>query len=236
MGSVTPMPPPELRTRALSWPDRARAATVVDAASYQTAADLLLGIKDLRKEVAATFDPIIASWVRGHRESLQTKREHDAPLDEAEQIIKAGLRAFDAEQQRLAAIEQRRRDEEARQREEDERLARAAAMEIEGRQYGDAALVEEAHALLEQPPVPPVVARVMPSTPKVAGITQRVTYRAEVTNLHALITHIAAHPQLVNLLLPNLTALNAQARSLKTAMQLPGVRVVPETQIAAGRR
>jgi hypothetical protein len=63
----------------------------------------------------------------------------------------------------------------------------------------------------------------------VEGVSTATRYRAEVVDLLALVRYVAANPHMVNLLVANGPALNAQARSLREAMQLPGVKVVKET-------
>jgi hypothetical protein len=77
---------------------------------------------------------------------------------------------------------------------------------------------------------------VAPAVPKVGGISYRDTYSAKVTDLIALVKFVAANPTHVGLLKANEVALNAQARSLKAQMRIPGVEVVKTRDVAAGRR
>jgi hypothetical protein len=222
---------------ALTWPDRARTAAVVDPASYQSAGELLKGIKQLRQKIAETFDPHIRRAHDSHRALCEEKRQAEAPLTEAERLIKNALVAYDTEQERIRREEQRRLEREAQQEQERLALERAAALEREGNAFGDAAMVTEAGQVLEeqlQAPPPPVAA-VQKATPKVAGIVHRTTWSARVTDLHALVKFVAANPSYIGLLTANLPALNGQARSLKGAMRLPGVQAVPTNDVAAGR-
>lgn len=226
----------EVTTQAIAWPDRARAIVVADDASYAAACETLKGIKALRQEVDATFDPIVKSAFTAHRTAVEQKRKAESPLTEAESIIKRTLGAYQQEQQRLA--DERRREEEKKAREEAETLAleQAAAMEREGHEFGDAALVEEAHALIERPIIAAPVAPAPRPTPAVSGISHRTTYSAEVTSFAALVQHIAKHPNLLPLLKVDQAALNAQARSLRESLSLPGVRLVKANTVAAGSR
>ena len=57
--------------------------------------------------------------------------------------------------------------------------------------------------------------------PRVAGVTKRVTYSARVVDFAALVASGR-----LELLLPNQTALDAMARALKGAVQIPGVEIV----------
>lgn len=232
--TVAESPDRSVAIEAMTWPDRARAAIVTDASTYEIAAQMLLGIKDLRKKIADTFDPHCKRAFEAHRALTKEKADAEAPLTQAERIIKDSLRAYDAEQERLRREAQRLADEEARRREEDERVARAAALEREGREFGDDMLVEEAHALINEPAPVVTAAPIAKATPAVKGISYRTTYSAQVTDLVALIRFVAANPSHAALLTPNMTALNAQARSLKQALRLPGVHVIETRDVAAG--
>lgn len=214
---------------ALSWPDRARAAVVTDAASYQRTAELLLGIKALRKRVAEVHDPNIKRWVDGHRAALRDKADADTPLTEAEGIIKASLSAYDRQQEQIRQDEQRKADAEARRREEDQRVALAAEMEREGQQYGDVALVREAEALIAAAPPPVVAAPVAKATPKVAGISYRDTWKFRVVN-PALV------PTQYKVTTINESAIRAVVNGLKGNTSIPGVEVYCERTVAAGGR
>jgi hypothetical protein len=231
---MTPVAELEVVTaRALAWPEHVRGLAVTDAASYEAGAELLKGIKALRAELDATFDPIVSSAFRAHRTACEQKRKAEAPLSQAEATVKAALIRYDDEQERLRRAAQRRAEEEARRRDEDERLARAAELEREGNEFGDPALVEEAEALISQPPAPVAIAPVEKATPKVSGQHFVTTWSAQVTDMAAFVKFIASRPQFLNLLTVNQAALNAQARSLKEALQIPGVRAVPTKTLAS---
>lgn len=214
--------------QALAYPDRARALRIVDAAGYQAACEFLKGVKALRTEITETFEPHIKRAHEAHRALLKEKTDAEAPLIEAERITKAALVVFDEAQERARRAEQARLQGELRQREEERRLADAVALEAAGEQG-------EAEALIEAPLDVPTVA-VAPMTPKVGGIVYRETWSATVTDLVALARYVAANPQMAGLLSANMPALNAQARSLKGQMQIPGVKAVCTRDVAAGRR
>ena len=77
---------------------------------------------------------------------------------------------------------------------------------------------------------PPPVVR---AAPKVAGIAIRTTWHAEVVNLLELVRAVAAGKAPLALLLPNLPAINAQARSLKGEARIAGVRVFSKADVSA---
>jgi hypothetical protein len=226
---------PAPAAEALTWPDKAASLAVNDAPTYTIAGEFLKGIKALRARIADTFDPHITRAFQAHKALVKEKADAEAPLQVAERAIKDKLVAFDKEQERLRLAEQRRLEEAARQAEETRRLAEASAMEAEALANGDMALQAEAEALIAAPVETPVVF-IEKATPKVAGLAYRLTYSAEVVNLAALVGYVAAHPESANLLLPNTVALNQMARAMKTALRLPGVKVIEKRDIAAGSR
>ena len=213
---------------ALTYPDRARALTIRDAASYQAACEFLKGVKALRTEIADTFEPHIKRAHEAHKALLKEKADAEAPLSEAERITKTALVTYDQQQERIRQQEQARLQAELRRQEEERRIAEAVALEQAGEQA-------EAEALIAAPVDVPTVA-VAPMTPKVSGIAYRETWNASVTDLGALVKFVAANPQFAGLLSANMPALNAQARSLKGQLQIPGVKAVCTRDVAAGQR
>lgn len=222
-------------SEALTWPDRARATAIVDATTYVAAAELLKGIKALRVRIGETFDPHISRAFQSHRALCKEKSDAEAPLTEAEAILKRAIVGFDNEQERLRRLEEARVREEARVAEERRQLEEAAAMELEAHRTEDPALMSEAAELMERPVAAPAVI-VPKTTPKVAGISFREVWSARVVNPKALIAFVAAHPECVNYLTPNLTALNAAVRAQREGFKVPGVEAVCQKTAAAGAR
>jgi hypothetical protein len=217
----------------LTWPEKARDAAVTDAAGYQRASELLLGIKAMRKRIAEVFDPHIARAFEAHRALTREKREAEAPLTEAEDIVKRALVAFDQEQERLRREQQRQAEAEARERAETEALERAAALETEGKAWGDDGLVKEAEQIIEeqiQAPTP-AIAPIAKATPKVAGITMRTEWTCQLDSLPALIKFVAANPQFSHLLTFNQSAGTQLARAQR-GYAVPACRA--GARVAAG--
>jgi hypothetical protein len=221
--------------KSLAWPSQARALRVADGDSYQQACELLLAIKALRGEVNQTFDPIIADAHKAHKTACGKKQQADAPLLEAETILKRSMADFNVEQERLRAAEERRLQEEAQRAEETRRLDAAAALEREAVATDSPELAYEAHELIERPIVaaPVQVAR---TVPKVAGISHRENWSARVVSLMALVKFVAAHPEHQNLLQPNTAALNSLARSMKGNLKIDGIQSVNTPTVAAAGR
>ena len=224
--AVLPKQEVNLEQKALSWPDKARSLVVKDQRSYDHAGELLKGIKDLRAKIDETFDPII----KKNREALNTSREQKAkaadPLDAAEKILKDNRVAWFQEQERLRLERQQQADREAEERAAKQRERELADAKRQG------ASRAEMKALATQP-VMVVPVTVEPTVEKVAGISLRDNWGAEVntsmTENAALLSLASAvvHGKVpICALLPNMTYLNQQARSLKTLFDVPGFRAV----------
>lgn len=227
----------DLSARAESWPEKATALTIVDDATCVRASEFLKGIKDLRKEVDEAFDGIIQKAFAAHKEACAKKRQYEAPLIEAERILKGHLSAYQVQQEQKRAEEQRRLEAIARKDAEDRRIAEAADLERQALSGPEPDLdaLYDAHQLLEEPiDTPAVIAPT--NTPKVAGVSYRETWRAEVTDLKALCRAIADGAQPTALVTANTSALNGLARSLKGQGKVPGVKFVSEKTVAAGSR
>lgn len=209
----------DLEQRALAIPASAMVLMITDRPSYERGAELLLAVKDLRAEVNRTFDPIIHKQYQAHQEAIAQKKRHDAPLMQAEGLLKPRMAAY------LRAEEESRRAAE-------KVLQEAATLQeaVDAEARGDQ---RSAEAALDGQGI---VSVSMPTPPKVAGISRREVWSAEVTDLAALIKAVAAGHAPMALLLPNMSALNQQAKALKASMRYPGVKAVREDVIAAGSR
>ena len=101
-------------------------------------------------------------------------------------------------------------------------LAEAEAAE----KAGDNELAAE---IIERPIEVATPAPAQPETlGRVAGVSSRKIYRAEVADLGALLKYAASAPSNYSLVEPNTSALNALARQYKEHLSIPGVRVVTE--------
>jgi colicin import membrane protein len=151
-----------------------------------------------------------------------------APADKlaaAERSIKAEINRYAEEQERIRREEQRKADEAARK--EQEKLQAQAQRAAEKGKVEKAAELEQRAATV----VAPVIHR---EPPKVTGISAREVWKAEVTDLAALVKAIAEGKAPLALVQANTTVVGQQARSLKQDFQVPGVKVWAERQIAAG--
>ncbi|MFA6290154.1 MAG: hypothetical protein WC637_00155 [Victivallales bacterium] len=209
----------EITERALTVPEQAKAIMIRTNDDYVRAGEILLVIKDLRKEIDSFFDPICKKAFEAHKEAVAQKKRADAPLVEAEGIIKPRISAWNAEQEKIRQAEEMRLREIARKEEEERRLQEAIQAEAFGQK-------EEAAAILdEKPQVAPVI--VPKSVPKVQGISTQKRWTFRISN-PALIPR--------EYLTIDEQKIGAVVRALKDQAKIPGVEVYSEDVISAGRR
>lgn len=166
----------------------------------------------------------------------QERLKREAEAREAQRIAneKAAAARREAEEKRQAEGKARREAAEAKARGDAEAAAAAARVAQEAARAA-AKLDTKAASITEkgeqkaadiQQSAATVVAPVLQTTiPKVSGLTTRDNWRAEVTDLHALVKAVAAGQAPLSLVMANDKVLGQQARSLKEHFVAPGVRV-----------
>lgn len=128
------------------------------------------------------------------------------------------------------ALEQKQRELQAKV-DADRRAAEAKA-EKKAEKLEAAGKVEQAEAVRES--VPPA-AIIQVETTKVAGLVERDTWKAEVTDFMDLLKWALNADQLETYFAVNQVAINAYARANKGNAKMPGVRFWAETGLASGR-
>lgn len=221
----------------LQYQTPAPAALVVQSPEEYTAtAEHLKTIKAFQRRVTEWFAPLKRKANEAHAALCTEERKLLQPSRDDEDRIKRALTVYDDEQTRKRREEQIRLQREQRERDEADRLAAAAALELQGNATGEAAYHDAAAQLLASPAALAPVEPITPPTPKVAGLMFRETYGAEVVSLMTLVKAVAAGQQPIGLLMANQSALDGQARSLKGSMAIPGVRlVVTKTPVTRSR-
>lgn len=180
------------------------------------------------------MDPIIAAAFAAHKVAVGKKKELEAPLIIGETWLNGQMAAYYAEQERIRKAEEERLRQEAiqaemkrRKEEEERKLAEAAALEESGATDEAEQLVNEAIQAKEDP----VIVKVAPPpTPKVhvSGLSARVTWDFEISNESQI-------PR--EYLIPDLVKIGQIIRALKDKANIPGVRAIKRTAMAAtGRR
>lgn len=202
----------------------ARGFAVQSDAEYASASDELKAIKGRQRDL----DEQEKAITRPLNDSLKRVRDlFRAPKDflaEAERTIKRAMLTYQDECERRRREEQRRAEEAAAK--ERQRLERQAAKAAEkGQEQKAEALVERAATVTA-----PVIHR---EAPKVVGVATRENWKAEVTDLEALVKAVAAGQAPIALLQANTTEIGKRVRALKSEFQYPGIHTWSEKVMAA---
>jgi len=214
---------------ALAWPARAASIVVADQESYNAAAELVVEIVTLERQIVEHHKPIKDAAFAAHKAACAAEKKLLDPLAQAKTIIKRSIVAWEQEQERIRLEAQRKAQEEQRRLEEEERLRLAIEAEAAG------APEETKQEILSMPVIVmprPVVA---PTFQRAAGVTTSQRWKAEVFDMKALCRAIAEGRVSTELVQPNLVALNGMARAMKATFQIPGCRAVPETSVSVRR-
>jgi hypothetical protein len=222
-------PARDLETRALTLAEEAKALEIADQQSYNLAAERLLAVADLRREMVAHHAPIKRAAHEAWQQVIAAEKKLLDPVAEAEHVYKAGIARFEAEQRRIAAEALVKAEAEARRLAEEQRERELEQAEAQG------ADAEEITAMIA---APLVVApqQVQPAFQAARGITTATNWKGEVTSLDALVKAIAAGKANVTLVTPNEVAINQLARATRGTLQVPGIRFFSEPIVRAGRR
>lgn len=202
--------------------ERAKMIVVSNRDQHGEAQEYLAELAQLERRVIGLFQGPKTSAYVAHRDICATEKQLLTPIQDARRIVTRAITHYETEERRRAEEERRRKEEEARRREEERLLAEAAAAEASG----DTDLAEQIIQEVETTPAPVIKAE--PELAQVAGVVSQERWHAEVTDFSALVAYVASNPTFLNALEPNMTTLNALARSMRGNMRIPGVRAVSE--------
>jgi hypothetical protein len=167
----------------------------------------------------------IAAAERAERERVA--REQRQRLEAAERAAAAQALAARQEAERKAReAEEAARAGDAAKAEQLQQQAEANAAVAETAQAQAATIAQEAAVVTVAPPT-------LTAVPKLAGVSGRMTYSAQVDSLKALVHAVAEGKAPIEALQANTTFLGQQARAFKKAGELyPGVTVIAESALS----
>ena len=85
----------EVEQRAIEVVKQASAITILTDQDYDDAGAFLReNIKAVRREIDATFDPVIKAAHLTHKEAVGAKKKFTAPLLEAEKLVKGAMGTY----------------------------------------------------------------------------------------------------------------------------------------------
>jgi len=230
--------PPRLevndQAEANSLPQLAGDLVIVDQAGFERGGKLLGAIQAIRKKIPETFDPHISAAHKAHKDLLATKKGFDDPNAKAELAVKAKLKAYHDEQERRARVAQIEAELASKKADEEQRLAEAAALEA----AGETQAAEEVLSAPAAPPPPPKAEQ-----PKAAGVSVRKIWSAGLTDPAAFLKAVTEGNANAKAVMNDekvrkaITArLTSLAKSLQGELEIPGVTVYCETNIAGTGR
>ena len=178
---------------------------------FVEAGETLKGVKQQQHQLDALRKTMTRPLDEAKRAILALFEPRVGQLDRIEKALKAAVAKYTREREEARRLEEARLREQ--QRKEAERLeARAEAARAKGQE-------EKAEALLDRIPSVPIV---LVDTEKVAGISMRMLWQAEVVNLRELAAFVAESGSTAYIT-PDLAALGATARSTEGLAKVPGV-------------
>lgn len=147
----------QIKTKALSFPDRAKKLIVHNEATLLTANEFIKKVKVLIKAVSDSYDPIISH-------AKAEKKKYIDPLRESETTVKTYVASYFEKQEEIRRIaeEKANKEEEERQKKEQEVIDEAKELEREGK-------YEEAEDKIIEIPLPPKPAE--PIMPEAVGLS-----------------------------------------------------------------
>jgi hypothetical protein len=203
----------------------AESFSVKNGEQYVDAAVRLKAVKAKQKDLKALREAITKPMNAALDAVRDLFARPEGALKTAETMLKGAMDEYDAAVELKRANAQRALDEEAeRQRRKLEQQAQKAR---DKGQAEKAAQLNERASMV----VAPIVQQ---ESPRVSGIARREIWHAEITDFRALVRGVANGEVPLAALDANRTFLNGQARALRAELRYPGVRAVPERNIAAG--
>lgn len=172
--------------------------------------------------------------------TTEQQRLADEARRKAEEIARAERERLAAEQRRQEQAAREASEAAARKAQEAADLASkgdaeaAAAAQQQAQEQAQAAELANAEAQATAMTAAVVSMPVAVAAPaRVTGISTSKSMDYEVEDLHALVCHVAAHPELITLLMTDSVKLRAQVRATGMNTKLPGVRVFQKSTMSA---
>jgi hypothetical protein len=209
----------QFESQGIDLANRMSIIEVTDQESYNLGAELAITGKVFIKEKTEWFEPIRLLTYGLYQKVLDRRGGIIKGVESQLAILGSGLKKFERDQEELRQRLQREAEEKQRREEQERKLEAATAAEAVG-------LSEQAVETILTAPITTPAPVVASTFQRVKGLGHRENWCAEVFDFYALVKAVAKDKKLLPLLEANIPALNAQARSLKTAMQIPGVRAV----------
>jgi hypothetical protein len=207
----------ELEKKVITLPEKAARIIVHDNKTLKIANDFLLGIKSLRKEINAAWDPVIEKAHKAHKEALDQKKKYEEPLKKAEGEIKIRIASYMEDQEK-----KRREAEEKAAEAEKKRMETQVHMEEEARHLESKGNIQEAKEIRNR--IPEFRPTSLPDVPTLNNVKTRKIWKWEVVDISKV-------P--IQFLQIDRAKVTAQVNMHREKTNIPGIRVFSETSVAA---
>ena len=217
----------DVKSDAIQLSETAAHYEIANSEQYEHGAEIVKALKTMQAEISKVFDPIVEKAYQAHREATAQRAKYLDPLKDGEKRVKASMADWTRKEQARIMAERKAAEQAAA-------LERAALEAAKKQSYEEAIRAGDLQSAREIAQIDPAaeIKVAEPVQAKVSGVTTRKTYRAEVTNLAALVKAAVDIPQYLSFLSANEQALNAFARAAKTTQcAIPGVRFVEEVVV-----
>lgn len=211
----------------------AKALQITDQKSYEDAATSLAWAGELEKKITAHYEPFRLSTKAAYDAVLDAKKKDLDSILEVKRILSKKTAEYDLAEERKRQEAQRKQDEEAARLAAEKRELEIKNAKAMGAGKEEIKEMMAAPITFVSPTIDPIYAR----SKFLSKPVER--WSAEVLGddgLMLLVRAIAAGKAPLRLILPNETALNGLARTLKDKMNIPGVKAICEhtTSVKAG--
>lgn len=199
---------------------------ITDQSSLNRASQVIIAAGDWLKAVDRIMDPVREACHKAWKAAIAAQDEFKAPVERPLKILKAAAAKYVADAQAEKERKQREADEEQRKKNEADAKALAADLKKMGVSKQE---IAEAKQEIKATPAPVVESEaVAPS-----GMSGRMLYSAEVTDLKAFLTHLVSDQYLLTLFGYSATfkkaiesELRGEASKRKDAYSIPGTHLV----------
>jgi len=177
----------QFKKDALAFPDKAKRLIVHNNETLELANNLILTAKEMLKEIAGSYDPII-------KHAQAEKKKYSDPLKEGMGTARIHVTSYLEDQAEI----QRKADEEARKIEEERQKKANDALE-RAKKYQDQGMEEEAEEIIDEIPLPAKVPDAPPPKPEGLSLkwivdTEKINRFVATTKGQAQIPGIRIYP------------------------------------------
>lgn len=102
----------EVEEKCLPVVAEANAITVKNEADLEVAKNMVRSLRDLGKEVKATFDPIVTKANETHKAATQARKKHLDPIDTAKRAVEGTIGVYADKLREAARVEEQRLEKE----------------------------------------------------------------------------------------------------------------------------